>query len=188
MSNAVRIGILGDFNPKFRSHPATTEALQHAAHKLDLKLDSEWIPTPSLTAQAARAVANVAAMPTGSGSNRTPLEQPATKPAADHSGNFKDVLLAEIKRTKAVFYNMVVAQAQRIEVAGDRVTFSFTPAQRALKDQFEQQKAWLESMAQPIAGRRITMASVQADASSAPPPADNGASAKGSAQQSAENG
>jgi hypothetical protein len=104
----------------------------------------------------------------------------------DASGNFKDALIAEIKRTKAVFYNMVVAQAQRIEVAGDRVTFSFTPAQRALKDQFEQQKAWLESIAQPIAGRRITMASVQAEASSAPPPADNGAAAKAPAQQSAE--
>ena len=65
---------------------------------------------------------------------------------------------------------MVVAQAQKIEVAGDRVTFSFTPAQRALKDQFEQQKAWLESIAQPLAGRRITMASALADASGAPPP------------------
>jgi hypothetical protein len=41
-------------------------------------------------------------------------------------------------------------------------------------------------MAQPIAGRRITMASVQADASSATPPADNGAGAKAPAQQSAE--
>ena len=47
---------------------------------------------------------------------------------------------------------MVVAQAQKIEVVGDRVTFSFTPAQRALKDQFEQQKAWLESVA--LADRR----------------------------------
>jgi Glutamine amidotransferase class-I len=56
VSNAVRIGILGDFNPKFRSHPATTEALQHAAHKLDLKLDSEWIPTPSLTAPGAEKI------------------------------------------------------------------------------------------------------------------------------------
>jgi len=134
---------------------------------------------PSLAAQAARAVANVAAAPAGSGSSRT-LPEPGP------SANFKDVLLAEIKRTKAVFYNMVVAQAQRIEVVGDRVTFSFTPAQRALKDQFEQQKAWLESIAQPIAGRRITMASAQADASSAPPPADNGAGAKAPAQQSAE--
>jgi len=66
-----------------------------------------------------------------------------------------------------VFYNMVVAQAQKIEVTGDRVVFSFTPAQRALKDQFDQQKSWLESIAQPIAGRRITMASVQVEAGAA---------------------
>lgn len=45
---AVRIGILGDFNPEFRSHHATPDSLQHAARKLDLKVESEWIPTPSL--------------------------------------------------------------------------------------------------------------------------------------------
>ena len=50
MSDAVRIAILGDFNTEFRSHHATTEALQHAARKLDMKVESEWIPTPSLAA------------------------------------------------------------------------------------------------------------------------------------------
>ena len=34
-----------------------------------------------------------------------------------YRGNFKDALLAEIRKTKAVFYNTVVAQAQKIEVA-----------------------------------------------------------------------
>ncbi len=48
MSQAVRIGILGDFNPEFRSHHATNDSLQHAAHKLDFELHSEWIPTPEL--------------------------------------------------------------------------------------------------------------------------------------------
>ena len=48
MSDAVRIGILGDFNIEFRSHHATNDALQHAAAKLELKVESEWIPTPSL--------------------------------------------------------------------------------------------------------------------------------------------
>ena len=43
---------------------------------------------------------------------------------------------------------MVVAQAQKIEVAGDRVTFTLPPAQRALRDKFEQKRAWLESIAQ----------------------------------------
>jgi CTP synthase (UTP-ammonia lyase) len=48
VSDAVRIGILGDFNPEFRSHHATPDSLQHAARKLDLKVEAEWIPTPSL--------------------------------------------------------------------------------------------------------------------------------------------
>ena len=48
MADIVRIGILGDFNPEFRSHHATNDSLQHAAAKLKLTIESEWIPTPSL--------------------------------------------------------------------------------------------------------------------------------------------
>ena len=59
---------------------------------------------------------------------------------------FKDALLAEIKKTKSVFYNMVVAQAQKIEVSGDRVTFTFSPAQRTLSSTLEQHRAWLEGV------------------------------------------
>ena len=120
---------------------------------------------------------NVAPMPAGQNVGAE-LARPSAPPV---SGDFKDALIAEIKKGKAVFYNMVVAQAQKIEVAGDRVTFSFTPAQRALKDQFEQQKAWLESVALGIAGRKITMASAHADPSAAPPP-----DAKAPEKQSAE--
>lgn len=48
MPDTVRIGILGDFNPDFRSHQATAESLQHAASKLKVKVDSEWLSTTSL--------------------------------------------------------------------------------------------------------------------------------------------
>lgn len=48
MSNAVRIGILGDFNSESRSHHATPDSLQHAARKLGMQVDSEWISTPTL--------------------------------------------------------------------------------------------------------------------------------------------
>ncbi len=48
MSDPVRIGILGDFNPEFRSHHATNDSLQHAAAKLNLAVESHWVPTPSL--------------------------------------------------------------------------------------------------------------------------------------------
>ena len=77
------------------------------------------------------------------------------------SGSFKDALLAAIRQSKAAFYNMVVAQAQKIEIAGDRVTFTFSPAQRALRDAFEQNRPWLETLAQQVAGRKIAVAAVQ---------------------------
>jgi CTP synthase (UTP-ammonia lyase) len=53
VSDAVRIGIMGDFNADFRSHPATTESLQHAARKLNMKVEAEWLPTKSLAADNA---------------------------------------------------------------------------------------------------------------------------------------
>jgi CTP synthase (UTP-ammonia lyase) len=48
VNDPVRIGILGDFNPEFRSHRATNDSLQHAAAKLNLQLEPQWIPTPSI--------------------------------------------------------------------------------------------------------------------------------------------
>jgi CTP synthase (UTP-ammonia lyase) len=56
VSNAVRIGILGDFNPEFRSHHATRDSLQHSARKLNLEVESEWIPTPAAAASGAHAL------------------------------------------------------------------------------------------------------------------------------------
>jgi CTP synthase (UTP-ammonia lyase) len=50
VSEPVRIGILGDFNPELRSHHATNESLQHAAQRLGWTVESEWLPTPSLQA------------------------------------------------------------------------------------------------------------------------------------------
>jgi CTP synthase (UTP-ammonia lyase) len=56
VSDTVRIGIIGDFNTEFRSHHATNDALQHAAGKLKLKVESEWLPTPSLVEPTAQKV------------------------------------------------------------------------------------------------------------------------------------
>ena len=92
------------------------------------------------------------------------LAPSATPPA---SGSLKDALLAEIRKSKQVFYNMVVAQAQKIEVSGDRVTFTFAPNQRTLRDTFEQNRPWLESIGQQVAGRRLVFAALtQGEASS----------------------
>jgi CTP synthase (UTP-ammonia lyase) len=48
VTEPIRIGILGDFNPEFRSHHATNDSLQHAARKLGMTVESAWLPTPSL--------------------------------------------------------------------------------------------------------------------------------------------
>ena len=43
-----RIGIIGDFNPEYRSHHATNAALQHAAAHLGCAVEITWVPTASL--------------------------------------------------------------------------------------------------------------------------------------------
>ena len=100
-----------------------------------------------------------------------PKSSVAAEPSAARaaaSTNVKDALLAEIRKSKSVFYNMVVAQAQKIEVLDDRVMFTFSANQRALRDQFDQQRAWLESIAQQATGRRFTITAAQLDAPAAP--------------------
>jgi hypothetical protein len=109
----------------------------------------------SVPAAAPRAAATAAAAPSTAASPAAPL---------------KDALLGEIRQSKKVFYNMVVAQAQKIDVAGDRVTFLFSQGQRALRDQLEQQRPWLESVAQKIAGRPIAVSGILTDSGSPSPP------------------
>ena len=46
--DGVRIGILGDFDPKSPTLPAVDKSLQHAAAKLNLPVQSQWVSTPSL--------------------------------------------------------------------------------------------------------------------------------------------
>ena len=83
--------------------------------------------------------------------------------------NLKDSLLGEIKAGKPFFYNTVVAQAQKIDVAGDRVTFTFSPTHRALREQFEQSRGWVETTAERVAGRRVMVESAQGVAGAAAP-------------------
>jgi DNA polymerase-3 subunit gamma/tau len=95
-------------------------------------------------------------------SRAAPAPPPADEArAAVPAAALKDALLAEIRGAKGFFYNTVVAQAQRIEVTDDRVTFSFLPAHRALRDQFEQTRPWLESLVERLTGRKVAVDAVQ---------------------------
>jgi DNA polymerase-3 subunit gamma/tau len=86
---------------------------------------------------------------------------PTSNTIAPTSNSLKDSLLAEIRAGKAFFYNTVVAQAQKIDVDGDRVTFTFLPAHRALREQFEQSRVWLEAAAERLTGRKVSVTAVQ---------------------------
>jgi DNA polymerase-3 subunit gamma/tau len=125
-----------------------------------------------LPAPASRPAAPARPAPAARTPPPSPPAQPspaATLPPAASRGDtgVKDALLAEIRKQKVVFYQTVVAQAQRIEVAGDCVTFTFSASQRTIRDMFEQSRAWLESAAQQAIGRKLQVVAAQ-DASASP--------------------
>jgi DNA polymerase-3 subunit gamma/tau len=80
----------------------------------------------------------------------------------------RDAFLDEIKRAKIFFYNTVVAQAQKIEFGPERVTFTFLAAHRTLREQLEQNRPWLESMAAAVGGKRMAVVAAQQDAPAEP--------------------
>ena len=123
--------------------------------------------TPAAPAAAAEA-APAAAPP-----NAPEPPPAATAPAAAAApaeADGKAAILAEIKRRKKFFHGTVVAQAQRIELAGERLVFTFSPAQQTLAGQVEQGRPWLEKLASEVAGRKVKVAAEQ-EGEAAPPPA-----------------
>jgi DNA polymerase-3 subunit gamma/tau len=116
---------------------------------------------PSTTAATVRAVENrprPEAPAPGNGSTTAAPSQALAGPA------LKDAFLAEIQKLKKFFYGTVVAQAH-IEFEHDRVVFRFGPQHRALRQQLDQMRTWLEEVATRLAGHR--MAVVGADAGAA---------------------
>ncbi len=52
MNQPLKVGIVGDYDPKSRFHVATNESLSHAAHALSGSVDSSWLSTQSLEDQS----------------------------------------------------------------------------------------------------------------------------------------
>jgi len=91
---------------------------------------------------------------------------------APTTANLKDAFLAEVRAGKGFFYNTVVAQAQRIDVTDEAITFTFSPTQRALREQCTEARAWLESAAEKAAGRRIKVTAVGGEVGAVAPKAE----------------
>lgn len=78
-----------------------------------------------------------------------------------------------MRAQKKLLYGTVVAQAQRIELAGDTMTFMFGPAHKLLRSQLDQQRAAVEAIAEGVAGRRIAVKTIEGQ----PPPGSVGTAA-----------
>jgi hypothetical protein len=100
--------------------------------------------------------------PAGEGGPLNPQETAA-------GGGFKETLLEEIRKQKKFFYGTVVAQAQRIDVDGDKIVFVFGPQHKALRTQLEQNRPALEEIATQLAGRKISVVSAEGISASGGP-------------------
>jgi CTP synthase (UTP-ammonia lyase) len=48
VAEPLQIGILGDFNSSSPNLPAVEQSIKHAAEKLEIAADGQWLPTDSL--------------------------------------------------------------------------------------------------------------------------------------------
>lgn len=63
---------------------------------------------------------------------------------------------------------MVIAQAQKVELTADALVLTFAPTHRSLAAQLEGKRAWIEQLAQSIAGRKIKVVAKEGEAVALP--------------------
>ena len=96
-------------------------------------------------------------------SSKVEAPRPTDSTAAAGSG-LKDALLAEVRTGKPMLYNMAIAMAQRIDVSETAITFTFAANHSFARTQLEQNREWLELLAERLTGRRIPVRALQAEA------------------------
>jgi len=123
-------------------------------------------PSSMRTAPTAPKLASVSS---SGGGPTVPASRPAPSPPP--ADGLKEKFLSEVKAGKSTFYNLVVASAFRIDVAPSGIVFSFLPNQKNAKGQCEEQKPWLASIAEKVAGKPVPVSIVVAESSAQPAPA-----------------
>jgi DNA polymerase III subunit gamma/tau len=97
-------------------------------------------------------------------------------------GDLKESFLHEVRKAKKFFHGSVVSMAQRIDVDGDRIVFTFAPIHRVLRGQLDQQRPWLETLASQLAGRKMAVVSAEGTAA----PQQGGGGKSGGTEKQAE--
>jgi len=125
---------------------------------------------PAAPPPAAPARTSSAASPTAPAPSAGPVVPPADVKAA---------VLGTIREQNKTFFSMVIAQAQKVELDGDSLVFTFAPVHKSLKATFEAKRGWVEQIAQSASGRKIVVASREsAPADNPAPVSKDAASAK----------
>jgi DNA polymerase-3 subunit gamma/tau len=143
------------------SKPAPTSSRLAPAGSTLAPTSSSLAPASDTPAPTRNVVAPTSSKPAPASNKLAPTSD---TPAA----GLKDRFLAEIRSTKNTLYSLAVAQAQRIDVADDRITFTFASNQNVARMQLDSNKEWLEGVAQRLTGRRIQVTSAQVQADAAP--------------------
>jgi hypothetical protein len=89
---------------------------------------------------------------------------PASQPAKPGQGDVKAAFLEQIRLKKRLLHGTVVAQAARIDVTDTQVVFAFGPQHRVLRKQVEENRGVLEQLAEEVAGRKLTVTTVDVEA------------------------
>ncbi len=108
----------------------------------------------------------------------TPEGRSAASLETGGGGDPKPAFLAAIREQNKVFYGMVVAQAQKVDIEGDAVVFTFAPVHKTLRSRLEEKRAWLAQLAETAAGRRLKIVARESAPLPAAAPAETPASTR----------
>ena len=101
----------------------------------------------------------------------------AAAPAA--AGDLKSAILSSIREQGKMFYSTAVAMAQKIELEGDALVFTFVPIHhKTLAPQVSAKRGWLEQLAFAAAGRKISIVVRESEPVPVPAATDTQASAR----------
>jgi DNA polymerase-3 subunit gamma/tau len=94
--------------------------------------------------------------------------------------SFRERFFEQIRQKKKLLHGTVVAQAHRVEIADDVVTFCFGPQHRILRRQVEDNRGVLEQIASDVAGRRMSVRAAELEVT--PPSAASAGNGAGADQ------
>jgi len=128
-------------------------------------------PAPPRTPESRSATSVPASRPpaaadTAAAAPAAPLR--VADPPAGAGTDMKAAFLAAIRENNKMFYSMVVAQAQRIDVEDGAIAFTFAPVHKSLRAQFDSKRTWLEQLAAQQAGRAMKIVTREGHAVPAP--------------------